>query len=146
MQGLIQRVSSASVAVDNRVQGQIDQGILLLLGVQKEDSQETADKLLQKVLNYRIFSDAEGKMNLSLGDIGGGLLVISQFTLAADTKKGLRPSFSSAAPPQQAEALYEYFLAQLQTRTTVQLASGVFGADMQVSLCNDGPVTFNLRS
>jgi len=145
VQGLIQRVSSASVSVDQQIQGQIDQGILLLLGVQKEDSQETADKLLQKVLNYRIFSDDEGKMNLSLGDIGGGLLVISQFTLAADTKKGLRPSFSSAAPPQQAEALYEYFLASAKTQHCT-VSSGVFGAHMQVSLCNDGPVTFNLQS
>ena len=122
MQGLIQRVSSASVSVDQQIQGQIDQGILLLLGVQKEDSQETADRLLQKVLNYRIFSDDEGKMSLSLGDIGGGLLVISQFTLAADTKKGLRPSFSSAAPPQQVEALYEYFWL-VQRRNTAQLAA-----------------------
>lgn len=145
MQGLIQRVSSASVSVDQQIQGQIDQGILLLLGVQKEDSQETADRLLQKVLNYRIFSDDEGKMNLSLGDIGGGLLVISQFTLAAATKKGLRPSFSSAAPPQQAEALYEYFLASAKAQHGT-VSSGVFGAHMQVSLCNDGPVTFNLQS
>ena len=145
MQGLIQRVSSASVSVDQQIQGQIDQGILLLLGVQKEDSQETADRLLQKVLNYRIFSDDEGKMNLSLGDIGGGLLVISQFTLAADTKKGLRPSFSSAAPPQPAEALYEYFLASAKAQHFT-VSSGVFGAHMQVSLCNDGPVTFNLQS
>ena len=145
MQGLIQRVSSASVSVDQQIQGQIDQGILLLLGVQKEDSQETADKLLQKVLNYRIFSDDEGKMNLSLGDIGGGLLVISQFTLAADTKKGLRPSFSSAAPPQQAEALYEYFLASAKAQHCT-VSSGVFGAHMQVSLCNDGPVTLTCRA
>jgi len=145
VQGLIQRVSSASVSVYNQRVGEINQGILLLLGVHTEDSQQTAHKLLQKVLNYRIFSDAEGKMNLSLRDIGGGLLVISQFTLAADTKKGLRPSFSSAAPPQQAEALYEYFLARAnQHHCTV--SHGVFGADMQVSLCNDGPVTFNLES
>lgn len=111
MQGLIQRVSSASVSIDQQVQGHIGQGILLLLGIQKEDNQQTADRLLQKVLNYRIFSDRQGKMNLSLSDIGGGLLIISQFTLAADTQKGLRPSFSSAAPPQQAQALYEYFFS-----------------------------------
>jgi D-tyrosyl-tRNA(Tyr) deacylase len=145
VQGLIQRVSSASVSVDSQIVGQINQGILLLLGVQKLDSEETADKLLQKVLNYRIFSDSQGKMNLSLRDIGGGLLVISQFTLAADTKKGLRPSFSSAAPPQQAEALYEYFLARANEHHCT-VSHGVFGADMQVSLCNDGPVTFNLQS
>ena len=145
MQGLIQRVSSASVTIDQQVYGQINQGILLLLGVQKTDTRESADKLLQKVINYRIFSDAEGKMNLSLQDIGGELLIISQFTLAADTKKGLRPSFSSAAPPEQAEALYDYFLAQANGLYG-SVSNGIFGADMQVSLCNDGPVTFNLES
>ena len=145
MQGLIQRVSSASVTIDHQVYGQINQGILLLLGVQKTDTRESADKLLQKVINYRIFSDAEGKMNLSLQDIGGELLIISQFTLAADTKKGLRPSFSSAAPPEQAEALYDYFLAQANGLYGA-VSNGIFGADMQVSLCNDGPVTFNLES
>ena len=145
MQGLIQRVSSASVTIDQQVYGQINQGILLLLGVQKTDTRESADKLLQKVINYRIFSDAEGKMNLSLQDIGGELLIISQFTLAADTKKGLRPSFSSAAPPEQAEALYDYFLAQANGLYG-GVSNGIFGADMQVSLFNDGPVTFNLES
>ena len=145
MQGLIQRVSSASVTIDQHVYGQINQGILLLLGVQKTDTRESADKLLQKVINYRIFSDAEGKMNLSLQDIGGELLIISQFTLAADTKKGLRPSFSSAAPPEQAEALYDHFLAQANGLYG-GVSNGIFGADMQVSLCNDGPVTFNLES
>lgn len=145
MQGLIQRVSRASVTIDQQVYGQIDQGILLLLGVQKSDTRESADKLLQKVINYRIFSDAEGKMNLSLQDIGGELLIISQFTLAADTKKGLRPSFSSAAPPEQAEALYDYFLAQANGLYG-GVSNGIFGADMQVALCNDGPVTFNLES
>ena len=145
MQGLIQRVSSASVTIDQQVYGQINQGILLLLGVQKTDTRESADKLLQKVINYRIFSDAEGKMNLSLQDIGGELLIISQFTLAADTKKGLRPSFSSAAPPEQAEALYDYFLAQANGLYG-GVSNGIFGADMQVFLCNDGPVTFNLES
>ena len=145
MQGLIQRVSSASVTINQQVYGQINQGILLLLGVQKTDTRESADKLLQKVINYRIFSDAEGKMNLSLQDIGGELLIISQFTLAADTKKGLRPSFSSAAPPEQAEALCDYFLAQANGLYG-GVSNGIFGADMQVSLCNDGPVTFNLES
>lgn len=145
MQGLIQRVSSASVTIDQQVYGQINQGILLLLGAQKTDTWESADKLLQKVINCRIFSDAEGKMNLSLQDIGGELLIISQFTLAADTKKGLRPSFSSAAPPEQAEALYDYFLAQANGLYG-GVSNGIFGADMQVSLCNDGPVTFNLES
>ncbi len=146
MLGLIQRVSSASVAIENRLQGNIDQGILLLLGVEKNDDQDNADQLLKKILNYRIFNDELGKMNLSLNDIGGGLLVVSQFTLAADTKKGLRPSFSSAAPPEQAEALYDYFLRQAQIECQGRVASGEFGADMQVSLCNDGPVTFLLSS
>ena len=146
MLGLIQRVSSASVAIENRLQGNIDQGILLLLGVEKNDDQDNADQLLKKILNYRIFNDEFGKMNLSLNDIGGGLLVVSQFTLAADTKKGLRPSFSSAAPPEQAEALYDYFLKQAQIECQGRIASGEFGADMQVSLCNDGPVTFLLSS
>ena len=145
MYGLIQRVSSASVAIDQQINGQIDQGVLLLLGIEKTDSQSTVDKLLHRVLNYRLFSDEKNKMNLSLLDINGGLLVISQFTLAADTKKGLRPSFSSAAPPQQAEALYEYFLASAKAHHCT-VSSGVFGAHMQVSLCNDGPVTFNLQS
>ena len=144
MYGLIQRVSSASVIIEEKVHGQIDQGILLLLGIEKTDSQESADKLLHKVLNYRIFSDANLKMNLSLKDIGGGLLVISQFTLAAETNRGLRPSFSSAATPDQAESLYNYFVTQAkQLHSFVE--QGVFAADMQVSLCNDGPVTFNLR-
>ena len=146
MLGLIQRVSSASVAIENRPQGNIDQGILLLLGVEKNDDQDNADQLLKKNLNYRIFNDELGKMNISLNDIGGGLLVVSQFTLAADTKKGMRPSFSSAAPPEPAEALYDYFLKQAQIECQGRVASGEFGADMQVSLCNDGPVTFLLSS
>jgi D-aminoacyl-tRNA deacylase len=146
MLGLIQRVSSASVAIENRLQGNIDQGIILLLGVEKNDGQDNADQLLKKILNYRIFNDELGKMNLSLNDIGGGLLVVSQFTLAADTKKGMRPSFTSAAPPEPAEALYDYFLKQAQIECQGRVASGEFGADMQVSLCNDGPVTFLLTS
>ena len=146
MLGLIQRVSSASVAIENKLQGNIGQGILLLLGIEKNDDQDNADQLLKKILNYRIFNDELGKMNLSLNDIGGGLLVVSQFTLAADTKKGMRPSFSSAAPPEPAEALYDYFLKQAQIECQGRVASGEFGADMQVSLCNDGPVTFLLSS
>ena len=146
MLGLIQRVSSASVAIENRLQGNIDQGILLLLGIEKNDSPNNTDQLLRKILNYRIFNDELGKMNLSLNDIGGDLLVVSQFTLAADTKKGMRPSFSSAAPPEPAEALYDYFLKQAQIECQGRVASGEFGADMQVSLCNDGPVTFLLSS
>ena len=148
MLGLIQRVSNASVAIDNQVNGKIDQGLVLLLGIQKDDDQSKADQLLKKVVSYRIFADAAGKMNLSLNDVGGSLLVISQFTLAADTSKGLRPGFSTAAPPEQARALYDYLLAQAQANYApdVNIESGIFGANMQVSLCNDGPVTFMLRS
>ena len=146
MLGLIQRVSSASVSIDNAVVGNINQGLLLLLGIEKNDLETAADKLLQKILNYRVFSDPEGKMNLSLQDIGGELLVVSQFTLAADTNKGLRPSFSAAASPEQAEELYDYFLTQAATALKTQIQSGRFGADMQLMLRNDGPVTFILRS
>ena len=146
MLGLIQRVSSASVSIDSRVNGKIDHGILLLLGIQKGDDQSKADQLLKKVLSYRIFSDADGKMNLSLTDVGAGLLVISQFTLAADTSRGLRPSFSTAAPPEEAKALYDYFLVKAKTTHCAQVENGIFGADMQVSLCNNGPVTFMLSS
>jgi len=145
MLGLIQRVSSASVVIDYETVGEIDQGILLLLGVQKHDAMGSADKLLRKVLNYRMFSDPEGKMNLSLNDINGGLLIVSQFTLAADTKKGLRPSFSSAAPPEQAENLYNHFVSHA-TQQHLKVQNGRFGADMQVCLVNDGPVTFMLES
>ena len=146
MLGLSQRVSSASVAIDNKLEGNIDQGILLLLGIEKNDNEDSINQLLNKILNYRIFNDKQGKMNLSLNDIAGDLLVVSQFTLAADTKKGMRPSFSSAAPPEPAEALYDYFLKQAQIECQGEVASGEFGADMQVSLCNDGPVTFLLSS
>lgn len=146
MLGLIQRVSSASVTINNQVNGEIDQGILLLLGIQKEDNQSKADQLLKKVLSYRIFSDADGKMNLSASDIGAGLLVVSQFTLAANTSKGLRPGFSNAAPPDHAKALYDYFLAQAKSSHCAAVESGIFGADMQVNLCNDGPVTFMLST
>tara|TARA_B100000497_G_scaffold16589_2_gene19375 strand:- start:152 stop:589 length:438 start_codon:yes stop_codon:yes gene_type:complete len=145
MLGLIQRVSSASVVIDHETVGEIDQGILLLLGVQKHDVMGSADKLLRKVLNYRMFSDPEGKMNLSLSDINGGLLIVSQFTLAADTKKGLRPSFSSAAPPEQAENLYNHFVSHA-SQQHLKVQNGRFGADMQVCLVNDGPVTFMLES
>ena len=145
MLGLVQRVSSASVSIEGSITGEIGPGILLLLGVQKNDSKADAEKLLQKTLSYRIFSDDEGKMNLSLSDVSGGLLVVSQFTLAADTKKGLRPSFSAAAKPDQAEFLYDHFVAQA-AKTHPITQSGIFGANMQVSLCNDGPVTFMLSS
>ncbi|TMP85412.1 D-tyrosyl-tRNA(Tyr) deacylase [Pseudoalteromonas ruthenica] len=143
MQGLIQRVSRAEVTVEGHVVGKIDQGIVLLLGVEKADSEQQVDKLLYKVSNYRIFTDEQGKMNLSLKDIGGELLVVSQFTLAADTRKGMRPSFSSAAMPQQARQLYDLFVDKAKA-AGITVATGQFAADMQVSLVNDGPVTFNL--
>jgi len=145
MLGLIQRVGSARVDIDGSVAGAIDQGLLLFLGVEKEDTQEHADCLLKKVLAYRVFADAEDKMNLSLSDIGGGLLVVSQFTLAADTNRGLRPSFSSAKPPAEAEALYDYFVTQARSLHS-KVETGEFAADMKVSLVNDGPVTFLLES
>jgi D-tyrosyl-tRNA(Tyr) deacylase len=144
MLGLIQRVKNASVSVDNEVVGGIQQGILLLLGIQKTDTEDTANKLIDKLLAYRIFADADNKMNCNVQQVDGGILVVSQFTLAADTKKGLRPSFSSAAPPTQAQALYNYFVTQLRNKHD-QVATGIFAADMQVSLINDGPVTFMLE-
>jgi D-aminoacyl-tRNA deacylase len=145
MIGLIQRVTHASVSVDSAVCGEIDQGIMLLLGIQRDDDQSHADRLLEKILNYRIFADSAGKMNLSLRDIKGGLLIVSQFTLAADTKKGLRPSFTSAAAPEHAQALYNHFTERAKT-IHQDTQCGIFAADMQVSLCNDGPVTFSLQS
>ncbi len=145
MLGLIQRVSSAAVTVQGETLGSIGSGILLLLGVQKHDTETEAEKLTHRVLSYRIFPDEKGHMNLSLKDVGGDLLVVSQFTLAADTHKGLRPSFSSAAAPEMAEQLYEYFLECARRDCSGTVSSGSFGADMQVQLTNDGPVTFLLN-
>jgi len=143
VQGLIQRVKQATVVVDGETVGEIGKGILLLLGVEKLDDQSHVDKLVHKVLNYRIFPDEKGHMNLSLLDVNGELLVVSQFTLAADTQTGLRPSFSSAAAPEAAEQLYNQFVAS--AGSSVPVATGRFGADMAVSLLNDGPVTFLLE-
>lgn len=145
MRALLQRVKSAEVLVNGDSVAAIERGILAFLAIQKEDGQAQADKLLDKLLAYRIFPDAKGRMNLSLQGIGGGLLIISQFTLAANTRKGLRPSFASAAPPDQAEVLYDYFVARA-ARNHPSLAVGQFGADMQVHLINDGPVTFLLET
>lgn len=145
MKALLQRVSGARVEVDGEVVGAIDQGLLVLVGVEPQDSEASADKLLHKLVNYRVFADAEGKMNLSLGAVGGGLLLVSQFTLAADTGSGLRPSFSTAAPPAQGEALFDYLVRQARLKHP-QVATGRFGANMQVHLVNDGPVTFLLES
>lgn len=144
MIGLIQRVARAGVTVDGETTGAIGQGILLLLGVEKGDDDRSLQRLLHKVLNYRIFPDQDGRMNLSLLDTGYELLVVSQFTLAADTSKGMRPGFSPAAAPELARALYERFVQQAQQNVRVQ--TGRFAADMQVELVNDGPVTFWLRS
>lgn len=143
MIALIQRVKWANVRVEEQTIGEIGVGLLVLLGVEKHDNEAQADKLLEKVLHYRVFSDEQGKMNLNVQQAGGSLLVISQFTLAADTQKGLRPSFSSAAASAQAEALYHYFCQRSAERLPTQ--TGQFAADMQVSLQNDGPVTFWLQ-
>jgi len=145
VQALIQRVSFARVVVDDDVVGEIDRGILLFLGIEKHDDPAKADRLLKKALAYRIFPDGDDKMNLSLQDIGGGLLVVSQFTLAADTQKGLRPSFSSAATPIDGENLYNHFVTQA-TSLHRNVKTGQFGADMKISLLNDGPVTFLLNT
>ncbi|MBU1285853.1 MAG: D-tyrosyl-tRNA(Tyr) deacylase [Gammaproteobacteria bacterium] len=145
MKALIQRVRGARVEVDGEVVGAIDQGLLALVGVEPQDTPASVEKILHKLLNYRVFSDAAGKMNLSLSDSGGGLLLVSQFTLAADTKSGLRPSFSSAAPPALGAELFDLLVTQARGKHP-QVATGQFGADMQVHLINDGPVTFLLES
>ena len=141
---IIQRVKQASVSVDRQIISQIDQGIMALMAVEKNDSEQQAQRLLERILNYRIFADDEGKMNRSLRDIQGGLLLVPQFTLAADTRKGNRPSFASAAPPEQGRELFSY-LQQLATTLYPATEFGRFGADMQVALINDGPVTFTLQ-
>jgi D-tyrosyl-tRNA(Tyr) deacylase len=145
MIGLLQRVTEASVSIDKKIVGQIDQGLLVLVGVEKNDTEMQASRLLERLLGYRVFPDAEDKMNLSLADINGGLLLVPQFTLAADTQKGKRPSFSSAASPDQGQKLFNYLIERAQVDHP-DVASGRFGADMQVSLVNDGPVTFWLES
>ena len=142
---MLQRVSQARVDVAGQTIGAIDQGLMVLIGIEPQDTPASADKMLHKLLNYRVFSDADGKMNLSLTDVNGGLLLVSQFTLAADTKSGMRPSFSKAAPPALGAELFGYLVAKAKTsHTTVE--TGQFGADMQVHLINDGPVTFLLET
>jgi D-aminoacyl-tRNA deacylase len=145
MIALIQRVTQAQVRVEDRIVGAIEHGILALIGVQREDTPQAAHRLLERVLGYRIFPDACGRMNVSLRDSGGGLLLVSQFTLAADTHKGTRPGFSTAAAPPEAERLFNH-LVELARNAHAPLATGEFGAMMQVSLVNDGPVTFWLTS
>ena len=142
---IIQRVTQAKVAVNDITIGKIDQGILALVAIEKEDSEKEAKRLLERILNYRIFADENDKMNLSLRDIKGGLLIIPQFTLAANTQSGNRPSFSTAATPEKGLALFDFFCEQA-TKTYPSTEFGQFGADMKVSLTNDGPVTFTLKT
>lgn len=145
MKIVIQRVSEASVEVEQKIVGEIKQGLMLLVGVEGNDTQEDADWLAKKILDLRIFSDEEGKMNLSVKDIGGEILCVSQFTLLADYKKGNRPSFIRAAKPEQAVPLFEYFKNQIKV-SGLKTESGIFGADMKVKLLNDGPVTIVMDS
>ncbi|RDH87342.1 MAG: D-tyrosyl-tRNA(Tyr) deacylase [endosymbiont of Seepiophila jonesi] len=145
MIGLLQRVSNGSVRVEQEVIGEIGHGLLVLVGVQRDDNEAKADRLLERLLGYRVFPDENGRMNLGLRDIGGGLLLVPQFTLAADTHKGRRPGFSSAAPPAMGEALFRYLLGRAR-ETHGDVANGRFGADMQVELTNEGPVTFWLET
>ena len=144
MIGLLQRVSQASVTVAGECIGRIEQGILVLVGVEKGDEESNVARLANRLLGYRVFPDTEGKMNLSVQDIHGGVLLVPQFTLAADTRKGMRASFTSAAPPDIGEHLFNQLVQQIKSQHDV-VATGQFGADMQVSLINDGPVTFWLQ-
>ncbi|MBT6277530.1 MAG: D-tyrosyl-tRNA(Tyr) deacylase [Chromatiales bacterium] len=144
MIGLLQRVSHANVVVDGTEVGAIDHGLLVLIGVERGDGDPQAQRLLERLLGYRVFSDAGGKMNLSVRDVSGGLLLVPQFTLPADTRKGTRPSFTPAAPPDEGRRMFQS-LVDLARQQTVPVATGQFGADMQVSLTNDGPVTFWLQ-
>jgi len=145
MISIIQRVTTANVSVDQKIIGEISTGIMALVAVEKQDTEKTAERLLERILNYRIFSDDNDKMNLSLRDINGGLLLIPQFTLAADTQRGNRPSFASAAPPEYGLQLFSY-LQKIAPQQHATVAFGQFGADMQVALVNNGPVTFTLTA
>jgi len=142
--GLLQRVSRARVEVSGETVGAIGRGLLVLVAVQPDDTQARADRLLERILGYRVFPDADDRMNLSLRDLGGGLLLVSQFTLAADTRKGTRASFTSAAAPELGQRLYDYLVERARAAHP-EVAAGRFGAEMQVSLTNDGPVTFWLQ-
>jgi len=144
MIGLLQRVRSARVEIEAGTAVAIGRGLLVLVGVEQGDDTTRADRLLERLLGYRVFPDAAGKMNLSVADIGGGVLLVPQFTLAADTNKGMRPSFTLAATPEQGRRLFEYLVNRARTQHA-PVAAGVFGADMQVTLTNDGPVTFWLQ-
>ena len=144
MKALIQRVASSQVEVDGKTVGKIDKGLLVFLGLEKKDNDLIADKMMGKIISYRVFPDENQKMNLSLKDIKGDVLIISQFTLAADTKNGTRAGFSTALPPIEAESLYDYFIDKIK-ESNLKIQSGIFGANMKVSLLNDGPVTFMLE-
>ncbi|HEY9447456.1 MAG TPA: D-aminoacyl-tRNA deacylase [Burkholderiales bacterium] len=144
MIGLLQRVTHAEVRVETKIVGSIQAGLLVLLGVERGDTEQHADRLLERLLTYRVFPDDEGRMNRSLQDIGGGLLLVSQFTLAADTRKGTRPGFSPAAEPHEGKRLFEYLVLRARERHSV-VETGEFGAHMQVTLTNEGPVTFWLQ-
>ena len=144
MIGLLQRVRHAHVEVQQSIIAEIGAGLLVLIGIEKEDNEAKADRLLQRLLGYRVFSDSQGKMNLSLVEVKGGLLLVPQFTLAADTRKGMRPGFSNAATPEQGRELFDYLLESASSKHA-NVACGEFGADMQISLVNDGPVTFSLQ-
>lgn len=145
MKALLQRVSRASVTVDHQCIGQIDAGLLVLIGVEKEDDDVSIDKMLHRLTHYRIFSDDNGRMNINLLDHGGGLLLVSQFTLVADTSRGLRPGFSHGATPEHGKAIFDRLVDKARTLCP-QVETGEFGADMQVELINDGPVTFMLEA
>ena len=144
MIGLLQRVTQAKVEVSETLIGEVSKGLLILLGIERGDTEKQVDRLLERLLGYRVFEDDTGRMNLSLRDIEGGMLIVPQFTLPADTQKGTRPSFTPAASPEEGERLYDYFVVQAKQAHT-DIATGQFGADMQVSLVNDGPVTFWLK-
>lgn len=144
MLGLLQRVSCARVVVDGRRVAAIDAGLLVLVGVERQDTEAEADRLLERLLGYRVFADNAGKMNLSVTDVGGGLLLVPQFTLPADTKKGMRPSFTPAAEPAKGERLFNHLATRANARYS-RVQTGRFGAHMAVTLTNDGPVTFMLR-